>query len=78
MIRRLWSEQVRVTFWAWVATLGGAAMLAPLTESKRYLVIGAFGAALISGTSEWIQSGFGTAGASPRAHAAAGRGRAGA
>ena len=43
MIRRVWSEQVRVTFWAWVATLCAAAMLAPLTSSKRYLVIGAIG-----------------------------------
>jgi transglutaminase-like putative cysteine protease len=48
MIRRLWSEQVRITFWAWIATIGGAIMLAPLTESKRYLVIGAFGVAVVA------------------------------
>lgn len=48
MLRRLWSEQVRITFWAWIATLGAAAMLAPLTESKRYLVVGAFGALVIA------------------------------
>jgi|RhiMetdeSRZDD1v2_1073273.scaffolds.fasta_scaffold08519_9 transglutaminase-like putative cysteine protease len=56
MIRRVWSEQVRVTFWAWVATLCAAAMLAPLTSSKRYLVIGAIGAAAVSITGALLRS----------------------
>jgi transglutaminase-like putative cysteine protease len=56
MIRRIWSEQVRVTFWAWVATLCAAAMLAPLTASKRYLVVGAVGAATISITGALLRS----------------------
>jgi transglutaminase-like putative cysteine protease len=56
MIRRLWSEQVRVTFWAWIATLGAAAMLAPLTTSKRYLLLGGFGAALVSITGALLRA----------------------
>jgi transglutaminase-like putative cysteine protease len=56
MIRRVWSEQVRVTFWAWVATLCAAAMLAPLTASKRYLVVGAVGAATVSITGALLRS----------------------
>ena len=56
MIRRVWSEQVRVTFWAWIATLGAAAMLAPLTTSKRYLVVGAVGAALVSITGALLRA----------------------
>jgi hypothetical protein len=56
MIRRIWSEQVRVTFWAWVATLCAAAMLAPLTASKRYLVVGAVGAAAVSATGALLRS----------------------
>ncbi len=56
MIRRLWSEQVRVTFWAWIATLCAAAMLAPLTVSKRYLVVGAVGAAAVSITGALLRS----------------------
>jgi transglutaminase-like putative cysteine protease len=56
MIRRLWSEQVRVTFWAWLATLGAAAMLAPLTESKRYLIVGGFGAALVAATGALLRA----------------------
>lgn len=56
MIRRIWSEQVRVTFWAWVATMCAAAMLAPLTSSKRYLLIGAVGAAAVSITGAVLRS----------------------
>jgi len=56
MIRRVWSEQVRVTFWAWLATLGAAAMLAPLTESKRYLIVGGVGAALVSATGALLRA----------------------
>ena len=56
MIRRVWSEQVRVTFWAWVATLCAAAMLAPLTASKRYLVVGAVGAATVAITGALLRS----------------------
>ncbi len=56
MIRRLWSEQVRMTVWAWLATLAAAAMLAPLTESKRYLIVGGFGAALVAGTGALLRA----------------------
>lgn len=47
MIRRVWSEQGRVTFWAWLATLGAAVMIAPLVEKKTYLWHGALGAAVV-------------------------------
>jgi transglutaminase-like putative cysteine protease len=56
MIRRLWSEQVRMTFWAWLATLGAAVMLAPLTESKRFLIVGGAGAALVVATGALLRA----------------------
>ncbi len=48
MIRRHWSEQVRLTFWAWLATVGAAVMIAPLVYQKTYLVHGAAGAAVLA------------------------------
>ncbi len=47
MIRRFWSEQVRITCWALLATLGAAVMLAPLVEKLTYLWHGAVGGLLI-------------------------------
>lgn len=56
MLRRAWSEQARPTFWAWTATLCVAVMLAPLADSKRYLLVGAIGAALVSTTGALLRA----------------------
>jgi len=48
-MRRTWSEQIRVTLWAWVATVGASIMVAPLVEKKTYLWHGGVGAAVVAG-----------------------------
>ena len=45
---RVWSQQLRVTFWAWLATVGAATMIAPLVEGRAYLWQGAAGAAVVA------------------------------
>ncbi len=38
MSRQLWSEQVRITLWAWVATLSSTVAFGSLLYNRRYLV----------------------------------------
>jgi len=48
MTRWAWSEQWRVTLWAWLATVGASAMVWPLVEDHTYLVHGGGGAAVVT------------------------------
>lgn len=43
-----WSSAVRLTAWAWFASLLGAVSLGPLVESQSFLVVGAIAGALVA------------------------------